>query len=166
LIIGHCLVIVSDILVIEFYAVIQSPPDAPRAAYICVPFDVNEVFGTRARVAVKGTFDGKPYRGTIQPMTGGHVIGVNSEMRKFLGKKAGDSIHVVMEKDTEERTVEIPTDLSAALDKNPAARGHFNKLPYSHKKEYVEYITEAKKPETRVRRVENIVLKFDQGTHE
>ncbi|PPD57956.1 YdeI/OmpD-associated family protein [Dehalogenimonas etheniformans] len=141
----------------EFEAVIQSPPDAPRAAYICVPFDVEEVFGTRARVAVKGTFDGRPYRGTIQPMTGGHVIGIDAEMRKSLGKNAGDSIHVMMEKDTEERTVVIPADLSTALDKNPVSRDRFDKLSYSHRKEYVEYITEAKKPETRSRRIQKTI---------
>jgi len=128
---------------VEFDAIIQSPPDAPRAAYICVPCDVKEVFGTRARVAVNGTFDSQPYRGTIQPMTGGHFIGVSAEMRTALGKNPGDTIHVVMEQDTGERTVEIPADLLTALD--------------SHKKEYVEYITEAKKPETRARRVEKTV---------
>ena len=141
----------------EFDAVIQSPPDAPRAAYICVPFDVREVFGTKARVAVKGTFDGKEYRGTIQPMTGGHVIGVNAEMREALGKTTGDTIHVVMEQDAEERTVEVPADLLTALDSNPAARDYFNKLPYSHKKEYISHIIEAKRPETRARRVGKMV---------
>ncbi|XUX00319.1 MAG: YdeI/OmpD-associated family protein [Dehalogenimonas sp.] len=141
----------------EFEAVIHSPPDAPRAAYICVPFDIEEVFGTRARVAVKGTFDGRPYRGTIQPMTGGHVIGIDAGMRKSLGKNAGDSIHVVMEKDTEERTVVIPADLLTALDQNPVSRDRFDKLSYSHRKEYIEYITEAKKPETRSRRIQKTV---------
>ncbi|MEL7562947.1 YdeI/OmpD-associated family protein [Dehalogenimonas sp. 4OHTPN] len=141
----------------EFDAVIQSPPDAPKAAYIHVPFDVKEVFGTRARVAVKGTFDNREYRGTIQPMTGGHVIGLSAGMRKALGKTTGDTIHVTMEMDSEERAVEIPADLSTALDSRPAARDHFNKLPYSHQKEYVEHITEAKKPETRARRVEKTV---------
>ncbi len=145
----------------EFDAVIQSPPDAPRAAYICVPFDVKEVFGTKARVAVKGTFDDQKYSGTIQPMTGGHVIGVSAEVRKALGKNTCDSIHVVMEQDAEERTVEIPADLMTALDSNPAARDYFNKLPYSHRKEYVEYITEAKKPDTRVRRVEKTIDDLD-----
>ena len=64
---------------VEFDAVIQSPPNAPCAAYICCPFDVKEVFGTKARVSVKGIFDGQPYRGTIQPMIGGHAIGVSAE---------------------------------------------------------------------------------------
>jgi uncharacterized protein YdeI (YjbR/CyaY-like superfamily) len=58
-----------------------------------------------------------------------------------------------MEQDTEERIVEIPADLLTALDSHPAARDYFDGLSYSHKKEYVEYITEAKKLETRVGRV-------------
>jgi hypothetical protein len=146
--------------VVEFDAVIQSPPEAPRAAYICVPFDVETVFGTKGRVAVKGTFDGQAYRGTIQPMTGGHVIGVSAEMRKALGKKTGDTFHVMMERDEAERTVEIPADLLIALDKNPSARDHFNKLNYSHRKEYVEYVTEAKTAETRTRRIENTLCEL------
>jgi citrate lyase gamma subunit len=142
---------------VEFDAVIQSPPDAPRAAYICVPFDVKEVFGTKARVAVKGTFDSNEYRRTIQPMTGGHVIGVSAEMRKALDKNTGDTIHVVMERDAEERTVEIPADLSTALDSHLGARDYFNNLPYSHRKEYFEHITDAKTPETRARRLEKTI---------
>lgn len=128
---------------VAFDAVIQSPPDVPHAAYICVPFDVKRVFGTRARVAVKGSFDGRSYRSTIQPMTGGHAFGLSAEMRKSLGKTTGDTIHVVMEQDNEERTVEVSADLLSALD--------------SHRKEYVEHITEAKKPETRARRVEKTI---------
>jgi hypothetical protein len=147
----------------EFDAVIQSPPDAPRAAFIRVPFDVKAAFGTRARVAVKGAFDGREYRGTSQPMTGGHVIGLSAGMRKALGKTTGDTIHVTMERDTEERAVEIPADLSTALDSQPAARDYFNKLPYSHQKEYVNHVTEAKKPETRARRVEKTVEMLAQA---
>lgn len=141
----------------EFDAVIQSPPDAPKAAYIRVPFDVKAAFGTGAWVAVKGTFDGREYRGTIQPMTGGYVIGLSAGMRKMLGKNTGGTIHVTMERDTEERAVEVPADLLTALDGQPSARDYFNKLSYSHQKEYVKYITEAKKPETRARRVEKTV---------
>ena len=81
-------------------------------------------------------------------MTGGHVIGVNAEIRKALGKTTCDAIHVVMEQDAEERPVEIPPDLLTALDSRPAARDYFNRLPYRHKKEYVEYNTESKKSET------------------
>ncbi len=90
-------------------------------------------------------------------MTGGHVIGVNADMRKALGKNTSDTIHVVMDRDAEERTVEIPADMLIALDSNPTARDYFSKLPYSHRKAYVNHITEAKKPETRARRVEKTI---------
>ncbi len=67
-----------------------------------------------------------------------------------------------MEQDSEERTVEIPADLSTALDNNPGARDYFNNLSYSHKKEYVSHINESKTPETRARRVEKTVITIEK----
>ena len=137
----------------EFEAEIYSPKQAPKAAFIRVPFDVKEVFGTKGRVFVKGTFDGQPYRGTIQPMGGQHIIGVSRELRQALGKAAGDTISVTMDLDTEERTVAVPDDLAAALKKNPSAQKYFGSLSYSHRKEYVGFVTEARRPDTRARHI-------------
>lgn len=146
----------------RFQAEIDSPAQAPRAAFIRVPFDVKEVFGTRGRVPVRGTFDGYPYRGTIQPMGGQHIIGVSREMRQALGKAAGDTISVTMERGTEERAVEVPEDLAAALTENPDAQKYFDSLAYSHRKEYVGFVTEAKKPETRAKRIARTIEMLEQ----
>jgi hypothetical protein len=148
---------------LEFDAIIQSPDDAPKAAFITAPFDIKELFGTKGRIAVKGTIDGVPFRGTFQPMGGCHIMGVPRELRAKIGKTHGDTIHVVMELDLEPRTVDVPDDFHQALRKNPDALRAFDKMSYSHRKEYVQSINDAKKPETRERRIQKAVERLYKG---
>ena len=138
----------------EFEAVIEKPPKTP-GAYIVIPFDVREVYGTKGRVQVKATFDGHPYRGSIAPMGGGrHVLGVRKEIQQMIGKTRGDRVKVVIEQDIEPRVVTVPKDLQMLLDENPRGKAFFEKLSYTHQKEYVNWIESAKKEETRQRRLE------------
>lgn len=125
--------------------------------WVIVPFDVQEVYGTRGQVKIKATIDGVPYRGSIAPMGGGkHILGVKKEIREALGKTIGDTVHIVLEQDTEPRVVSIPADFQQALDKNPTAKDIFDKFAYTHRKEYVQWIESAKKPETRQQRINTI----------
>jgi hypothetical protein len=124
-------------------------------AWVEIPFDVLDVYGTRRRVPVKATFDGKPYRGSLVPMGGGkHVLGILKEIRTEIGKGVGDTVAVVIEPDAEPRVVKVPDDLAKALSKNKTAKTAFDKLSYSHQREYVNHIEEAKKEETRQKRIE------------
>jgi hypothetical protein len=134
------------------------------AALFHMPFDVEKEFGTRGRVPVRGTINGFPYRSSIMNMGGGHMMVVNRELREGAKVKGGDVVHVVMERDTEERTVEVPTDLKKALAAAPQAKTAFEKLSYTHRKEYVRWITEAKREETRRSRVEKSVKMLKAGT--
>lgn len=84
------------------------------------------------------------------------MMAVPKVFRNAAGIKAGEKITVIMEKDTEKRTVEVPPDLSAALEKSGLSEA-FSKLSYTHQKEYVNSITEAKKEETRARRIEKTI---------
>jgi hypothetical protein len=120
---------------------------------IKIPFNVLETFGSKGRIKVKGTIDGHPYRGSIHPYGGIHYMGVKKEFREAIGKKQGDRVIVTMEVDMEPRTVEAPDDLVRAFDGNETAEAAFEKCSYTHKKEYVDWINEAKKPETRQRRI-------------
>jgi hypothetical protein len=123
-----------------------------------IPFDVREVYGTGGQVPVRATFDGETYRGSIAPMGGGrHVLGVTREIREAIGKDVGDSVHVVIERDTKPRTVPEPPDLTAALARSAGARDAFNGLSYTRRREYVRWIEEAKRPETRARRLQEVV---------
>lgn len=80
----------------EFDAIIRKVPDID-GAYVEIPFDVKDVFG-KGRLSVNATFDGVPYQGSIVRMgTPCHVIGIRKEIRKLIGKQAGDTVHVTVE---------------------------------------------------------------------
>jgi hypothetical protein len=125
-------------------------------ALVAVPPDVVDALGGGGRIPVVATFDGVAYRGSVVSMGGRKVIGVLKAIREQVGKHPGDTVAVTLERDTAERTVEVPDDLAAAL----AAAGRadaFAALGYSHRREYVQWIAEAKRPETRARRVAQTV---------
>ena len=110
--------------------------DSSTATAVTIPFDVQKTFGTRARVPVCGTINGFPYRSSIFPMGGCFMMAVNRELREGAGVRAGDTITVRMERDTEPRTVTPPADLARALRANKDAQAVWDRLSYTHKKEY------------------------------
>lgn len=125
-----------------------------EAAYFCVPFDSYKAFGTRARVPVRGTINGFPYRSSLFNMGGrSHMMALNREIRAGARVKIGDSVTVVMERDDAPRVVAVPPALKKALAANKAAKGVFDGLSYTHRNEFARWITEAKQPETRKRRL-------------
>ncbi|KUO49068.1 MAG: antitermination protein NusB [Desulfitibacter sp. BRH_c19] len=128
-----------------------------NGAYVEIPFDVEDVFGAK-RVKVKAYFDGKEYRGSIVRMAGCYMIGLTQALRKEIGKESGDIITVEVEKDEEERIIEMPEDFKIALGQNPSSKDYFEKLSFSRKKEYVTWITGAKKAETRNARMEKALV--------
>jgi bifunctional DNA-binding transcriptional regulator/antitoxin component of YhaV-PrlF toxin-antitoxin module len=125
------------------------------ATGITIPFDVKEVFGAM-KVPVKVRINGAEYRSTVFRMGGKYMMAVPKVFRDAAGIKAGEKITVTMEKDLEKRTVEVPEDLAGAL-KNAGLTDVFSKMSYSHQKEYVNAITEAKRAETRTRRIEKTI---------
>ncbi|HVG33272.1 MAG TPA: YdeI/OmpD-associated family protein [Pyrinomonadaceae bacterium] len=129
-----------------------------EATGIRIPFNVLEVFGTRARVPVKGTINGFSFRSSIFPGGEGvHYMAVNKSMRAGAKAKAGDMVEVVMERDDEPRIITPPADFAKALKANKTAEAAWERLSYTHRKEYVKAIEEAKKTETRLRRIEKAV---------
>ncbi|MDU4890055.1 MAG: YdeI/OmpD-associated family protein [Clostridium sp.] len=130
------------------------------ASYIEIPFDVEAVYGSK-RVKVKATFDGHPYRGSIVRMgLPCYMIGITKEIRKAIGKTFGDIIQVSIEKDEEERTIEVPKDFQEAVDKSEEAKVFWDTLSFSGKRKYITWITSAKKEETRKQRVETAIEKL------
>jgi bacteriocin resistance YdeI/OmpD-like protein/uncharacterized protein DUF1905 len=121
-----------------------------------VPFDVKESFG-RARPPVKVTIRGHTWRTTPGVYGGEAFIGVNRTVKAATGVDAGDRVRVTMELDTEPRTVEPPEDLKAALAAAPDARMSFDRLSFTHRREYVEWIEDAKRADTRQRRIAETV---------
>lgn len=145
--------------VIRFQATLTRQPDS-SATFIMIPFDVHEKWGVRARVPVKGTINNHPFRGSIVPYGGIHYLGVNRDLRDAASVKAGDVIQVELEVDNEPRTVVLPPDLQSALDTNPPAKIRWQKLSFTHQREYIQALDEAKKPETRAKRVANTIDKL------
>ena len=96
-------------------------------------------------------------------MGGVHVLGITKAIRQAIGKSIGDRVQVVVDQDTEPRIVEVPEDLAAALQANPQAQAVFDNLAYSHRREYAQWIAEAKRPETRERRVKQAIEKLSRG---
>lgn len=124
----------------------------PRGAYVTVPFDVEAVFGSK-RPPVRATFDGVPYRGRLVRMGAPeHILIVRKAIRAEIGKEPGDTVAVTVALDDAPRTVEVPPDLAEALA-GAGRRGAFDALAYTHRKEAVASINDAKRPATRARRI-------------
>ena len=127
-----------------------------------VPFDLTEAFG-RARPPVKVTIRHHTWRTTPGVYDGvGHIV-VNRTVKAATGVDAGDKVSVAMEVDTEPRKVVVPADLRTALTADPGAKAAFAKLSFTHRREYVEWIEEAKRPETRTRRIVGTVERVREG---
>jgi hypothetical protein len=124
---------------------------------IIPPFDVVETYGTRGRVAIRGTINGFPFRSSLMPMDGRHMMPVRKSLRDGAGVNPGDTVSVVMERDEAERTVEVPTVLKKELAKNKTAQANWEKLSFTSQKEIALSITGAKKEETLVRRLAKAV---------
>lgn len=125
---------------------------------IYIPFDVPEAFGKRGRVPVRGTINGSPYRSSVFRMgETPYFMVVNRKMREQAGLAAGDEVSVVMERDDAPRVVDVPADLRAAMRAAPGAQAAWGRLSFTHQREHVEAILEAKRPETRARRIARTV---------
>lgn len=145
----------------EFKAIIKQHENK-NAAYIEPPFDVKEVFGSK-RVKVKASFDGIEYRGSVVSMGGCYVLGLTQEIRNKIGKGFGEEVHVTLEKDEEERSMEIPDDFAAIIHSSEAATKIFQSLSYTAQKEYVTWVTSAKRQETRDQRIAKALELLAEG---
>lgn len=128
------------------------------ATGITIPFDVEQVFGAK-RVPVKVTIGGAQHLSTIVRMGGKYMVGIPKVFREAANVKAGDLITVTLEKDSAARTVEVPQDFADAM-KIADVTDVFEKMSYTHRKEYVRAVEDAKKEDTRNRRIESNVEKL------
>jgi len=132
-------------------------------AFVEVPFDVEEAFGSK-RPKVKATFEGVPYRGILTRMgTEHHLLIILKEIRAKIGKTFGDEVTITVEPDTEPRVIEIPAELKKAFKIEREAKAFFDKLSYTHRREYVMWINEAKREETRQNRIVKTIGMLKEG---
>jgi hypothetical protein len=125
--------------------------------YLQVPFSVPEVFGRKGQVPVRATINGFTFRNSLMPSNGVHILGIGKGVLAAAGAATGDTVEVKLALDDAPRTVDVPADLGAALSNAPSQAKSFAALSYSHKKEFVDWIQSAKKPETRVSRIEKTI---------
>jgi uncharacterized protein YdeI (YjbR/CyaY-like superfamily) len=102
---------------------------------------------------VKGTVNGFPFRSSLMNMGDGHMMVVNADLRAGAKCEAGDTVSVVMELDSEKRTVNVPAYLKKIVAANPETKAAWDKLSFTHRKEHVRAIEEAKRAETREKRI-------------
>jgi len=138
-------------------------PRGPAAAVVLDEEQVATVGQGAKSFPVKATVNGYSWRGRVSSRRGEFLLGLNKEVRTAAGVGAGEKVTVELQLDAEERTVELPEALERALAGDTKAKAGFDGLAYSHRKEYARWIGEAKKEETRERRVAKALEMLREG---
>ncbi|MGW7484715.1 YdeI/OmpD-associated family protein [Nonomuraea muscovyensis] len=119
-----------------------------------VPEEVVEALGGGRRPRVTITINGHSWKSRVAIMRGRYLLGLSNANRQAAGVVTGDEVEVELEFDAEPPVVVEPADFARALDADPVARAAYDRLAYSRKREHVIAVESAKKPETRIRRIE------------
>jgi hypothetical protein len=128
------------------------PPEPMRG--LEVPPGVVESLGQGKRPRVTITVNGHSWKSRVAIMRGRYLLGLSNANRQAAGVETGDEVEVELEFDPEPRVVAEPADFARALSADPIARTAYDRLPDGRKREHVRAIESAKKPETRIRRIE------------
>lgn len=111
-----------------------------------------------------GTINGHPFRCSLMPQgEGRHILVVNGELRAAIGVQAGDSVEIALVCDDAPRVVTVPDDFQVALAQAQTAKEYFERISYSRQKEYVDWIEDAKKAETRAARIAKATVRLVKG---
>ena len=137
--------------------------DGVGGHWVVCPFDATKEFG-QARPPVVGTINGQPYRTRLMRYGGQTVLGLTKAIRSAAGVEDGAEVLIEIELDTAPREVEVPEELALALASDVPARKAFEALAYTHRKEYAQWIADAKRPETRERRLAKALQVLVAGT--
>ena len=122
--------------------------------YVDIPATVSRKFEKKGRIPVTGSVDNESFRTSILPKGDGtHYLFVSQPLLKITGKTVGDFVKIIFSEDIEPRTVDVPDDIIEAFSVSQKAITTFTKFSYSHKKELTEWINEAKRQDTRERRI-------------
>jgi len=133
------------------------------ACFIRVPPEVLTALGQGRRVPVMVTIKAYTYRTTIAVYAGRYYLGVRREVREAAGVVPGEQLTVALTYDAELRTVDLPDVMRSALQADPAAAAAFEKLSYTRKKEFIQWVTGAKQAQTQRRRMEQAMARLRSG---
>lgn len=133
--------------------------------YAGFPFSGKKEFKTNRPVRIKSWIDGFYREGSLVPMGNGeHAIYIRKEIRHAIGKQEGDEVEIILEQNMEQKKLEIPEDFQWLLDDDPKLKVAFEKLSPYNKNAIVNYINHAKRPETRVKRIEKLIEQIKFGS--
>jgi hypothetical protein len=148
---------------IEFVTLLVASPGGATVT-LPVPREVSNALGTRARVDLKGTVNGKGLRAPAMPDgKGGHTIQLSRELQDLYGAAAGARVKVVLERIEQEPPVEAPADLAKALAHHLPAKAGWEKMPPPSRRAWVDYVGQPKKPEERARRITEALARIALG---
>ncbi len=137
----------------KFQAILRPDPGG-TGTFVAVPRDVITALGLKGRPKIQAVIAGHPYRGSLMPVGDGtYVLGVLKAIQQARRLKRGDSVTVELELDTAPRVIEPPDDLAKAMTRDKRAAAAWKKLSYTNQREIARSLEEAKKSETRRRRL-------------
>jgi hypothetical protein len=143
---------------VRFKGVLTATPRGGGGTLVAIPKDIAAQLGLKGMAKIQAVIAGTPYRGSLMPMGDGtYCLGVLKSIQEAAGVGVGDKIEVLIELDTEPRTIEAPADLASALAKDKRLAAAWANLSFTNKKEMAASLTDAKKPETRKRRLDAAV---------
>ncbi|HEX3270825.1 MAG TPA: YdeI/OmpD-associated family protein [Ktedonobacterales bacterium] len=138
--------------------------DDPSSLFIVVPAEVVAALSKKKRPPVRVTLNGDyTYRSTVAVYGGRYYLPLRREIREACGLAPGMPVDVTLALDEEPRNVEVPDDLAVAFASDPEARAVFDRLSFTHQREYVEWFTSAKREATRMRRVAQTLEMLHSG---
>ena len=147
--------------VIRFRAQLQRR--GPAAAVVLDETQVAAVGEGAKRFPVVATVNGYTWRTSVARMGGEFLLGLSREVRDGAGVQAGDEAEVTIELDEAPREVDVPADLAAALAADPQATASFERMTFTHRKEYARWVAEAKREATRQDRVTKTIERLKAG---
>jgi hypothetical protein len=139
---------------VRFKGVLTPTPRGGGGTLVPIPEEVAAKLGLKGMPKINAVIAGTPYRGSLMPMGDGtYCLGVLKSIQESAGVGAGDAVTIDLEVDTAPRTVELPADLAEAIKGDRKALAVWDALSYTNKKEMARSLDEAKRPETRRRRL-------------
>lgn len=146
----------------KFQATLRPDPTG-TGTYVLVPREVEKALGLKGRPKIQSVIAGHAYRGSLMPTADGFCLGVLKAIQQAAGLSRGDMITVELELDIAPRVIEPPADLAKAFARDKRALVAWERLSHTNKREIAMGLEEAKKPETRERRLAAALDKLSGG---
>ena len=132
------------------------PPKGSSWAFLILPKEASAKLPTRGMTTVAGIINGHPFRATLEPDgQKSHWLKVHKKMREAAGAELGDVVLLEIVSVGKEPEPRVPVDLRKALAAAPKARAMWPDLTPTARRDWVHWITSAKRSETRERRIYN-----------